>query len=314
VPGVQAASIGDQVPLGFTGNSSSSADVEGYTPRSDENMSLHIASVGDDYFRAMGIAIVRGRAIEPQDLAPGAPPVVVVNERFVARFWPGLDPIGRRMRQGRDWATVVGVAKNGKHSQLNEAPVTFVYHPYTQRLPRAFTVHVRAAGDPKALTAGLRRAVAGVSADLPFLDVRTMAEHMQAAVFAQRLGAYMLSGFGVLALLLSAIGIYGVMSYAVSRRTREIGVRIALGAARRDVVGLVVGRAMRLAALGLVIGGAAALGAGRLLQSQLFGISPRDPLTFAAITLLLGGVALLASWLPARRAAAVDPLVALRYE
>lgn len=314
VPGVQAASIGDEVPLGFTGGSSSSADVEGYTPRSGENMSLGLESVGDDYFRTMGIPIVRGRAIEARDLAPGAPHVVVVNERFVERFWPGQDPIGRRVDQSGGPATVVGVAKNGKHRNLTEDQVTFVYHPYRHGPPRDFTIHVRASGDPKALTASLRRAVAAVSADLPFLDVRTMAEHMQAAVFAQKLGAYMLTGFGVLALLLSAIGIYGVMSYAVSRRTREIGVRVALGAARRDVVGMVVGRAMRLAGFGLLVGGAAALGAGQLLQSQLFGISPRDPATFAAIALLLGGVAFLASWMPARRAAAVDPLVALRYE
>jgi predicted permease len=277
-------------------------------------MSLGLESVGDDYFRAMGIPIVRGRAIEARDLAPGGPHVVVVNERFVERFWPGQDPIGRRVDQSGGPATVVGVAKNGKHRNLTEDQATFVYHPYSHGPPRDFTIHVRAAGDPKALTASLRRAVTGVSADLPFLDVRTMAEHMQAAVFAQKLGAYMLTGFGVLALLLSAIGIYGVMSYAVSRRTREIGVRVALGAGRRDVVGMVVGRAMRLAALGLVVGAAGALGAGQLLQSQLVGVSPRDPATFAAIVLLLGAVAFLASWLPARRAAAVDPLVALRYE
>jgi len=314
VPGVQAASIDDQVPLGFTGGSSSTADVEGYTPRQGENMSLNRHSVGDDYFRTMGIPIVRGRGIEARDVAPGAPRVVVVNERFVRRFWPDQDPIGRRIDQGGGWATVVGVAKDGKYRNLNEDPQTVVYHPYAASVPRDFTIHVRAAGDPKALTAPLRRAVTGVSADLPFLDVRTMAEHMQAAVFAQKLGAYMLAGFGVLALFLSAIGIYGVMSYAVSRRTREIGVRVALGAARRDVVGMVVGGAMRLAAVGLVIGGAAALGAGQLLRSQLLGISPRDPVTFAAIGLLLGAVAFVASWLPARRAAAVDPLVALRYE
>ncbi len=314
VPGVQAASIGDEVPLGFTGGSSASAEVEGYTPREGENMSLGLQSIGDDYFRTMGIPIVRGRPIEARDLAPGAPHVVVVNERVVERFWPGQDPIGRRIDQSGGPATVVGVARNGKHRNLTEPQAAFVYHPYAHGVPRDFTIHVRAAGDPTALTAGLRRAVTGVSADLPFLDVRTMEEHMQAAVFAQKLGAYMLTGFGVLALLLSAIGIYGVMSYAVSRRTREIGVRVALGAARRDVVGMVIGRAMRLAGLGLLVGGGAALGAGQLLQSQLFGVSPRDPITFGAITLLLGGVAFLASWLPARRAASVDPLAALRCE
>jgi putative ABC transport system permease protein len=314
VPGVAAASIGDQVPLGFGGGGSSSAVVEGYTPRPDENMSIDLQTVGDDYFRAMGIPIVAGRPIEARDLAPGAPRVIVVNQAFARRFWPGLDPIGRRVNQGRDWSTVIGVARDGKYRQLNEVPHAFTFFPYTQDRPRSFTVHVRATGDPKALTAPLRRAFAAASGDLPFLDVRTMAEHMQAAMFAQKLGAYMLAGFGALALLLSSIGIYGVMAYAVSRRTREIGVRVALGAARRDVIGMVVGRAMRIAGLGLLIGAGAALGAGQLLRSQLLGISPRDPAVYAVIALLLGTVAFVASWLPARRAAAVDPLVALRYE
>jgi putative ABC transport system permease protein len=141
-----------------------------------------------------------------------------------------------------------------------------------------------------------------------------MAEHMQASLFVQRLGATMLAAFGLMALALSAIGIYGVMSYSVSQRTREIGVRVALGAARRDVLALVVGRAMRLVSVGLVIGLAAALGAGQLLRSQLIGVGPRDPLTLTAIALLLSAVAFGASWLPARRAARTDPMVALRYE
>jgi len=314
VPGVRYASIGDEVPLGFTGGSSSSVEIEGYQPRPDENLSLSLETVGDDYFRAMGIPIVAGRPIEARDLASGAPRVVVVNETFVRRYWPGLDPIGRRVNQGRDWSTVVGVAKAGKYRQLNESPRAFLYHPYSQMVPRDFTVHVHAGGDPEVLVPALRRAFASVSADLPFLDVRTMAEHMEAAVFAQKLGAYMLAAFGMLALVLSAIGIYGVMAYAVSRRTREIGVRVALGAGRGDVVRLVVGGAMRLAVAGLLVGAAAALAAGELLRSQLFGISPRDPLAFATVALLLGAVALVSSWLPARRAARVDPMEALRYE
>ena len=314
VPGVVAASVGDRVPLGFGGGGSSSAEVEGYTPQPDENMSIDEGSVGDDYFRAMGIPIVAGRPIEARDLAPGAPRVIVVNQAFARRFWPGLDPLGRRVNQGREWSTVIGIAKDEKIRQINERPLSFVFYPYSQDRPRGFTVHVRSGGDPKALTAALRRAFAATSGDLPFLDVRTMAEHMQASMFAQKLGAFMLAAFGALALVLSSLGIYGVMAYTVSRRTREIGVRVALGAARRDVIGMVVGRAMGIAALGLVIGAAGALAAGQLLQAQLFGVSPRDPLTFVVIALLLAAVAFIASWLPARRAAAVDPLVALRYE
>jgi predicted permease len=286
---------------------------EGYTPQTDENMSIQYSMVAEDYFRAMGIRVLRGRAIGRQDAA-GAPLVAVVNERFAEKYWPGLDPLGRRFRQGGRWFTVVGVAEQGKYENIDEPKRSLVYLSYDQDPWAEFTFHVRAAGDPMALSAALRAAAQSVSADLPLLDLRTMANHMQASMFVQRLGATMLAAFGLIALALSAIGIYGVMSYSVSQRTREIGVRVALGAARRDVVGMVVGRGMRLAGIGLVIGLAAALGAGQLLRTQLVGVGPRDPLTFTAIALLLGAVALGASWIPARRAARVDPMVALRYE
>ena len=311
LPGVEAASAANNVPLGFGGESSRSIAIEGYEPQPDENMSVRYTVTGPDYFRAMDIPIVQGRGFTTDD-APGAPLAVVVNERFAERFWPGKDPVGRHITRGRREYTVVGVAKQGKYNSLTESPRAMVFHALLQE-PRAnITLHVRGAGDPKALTAAIRGAFERVNGNLPFLDVRTMAEHMQAAVFAQRLGAVMLAGFGAVALLLSAIGIYGVMSYGVSQRTREIGVRVALGAARGDVIGLVVQRAMRLAVLGLVIGLAAALGAGQLLRSQLIGVGPRDPLTFTVIALLLGAVAFFASWIPARRAARVDPLTALR--
>jgi predicted permease len=254
---------------------------------------------------------VKGRDFADGDAA-GAPRVAIVNERFVQRFWPGQDPIGRTITQGGAPMTIVGVAKQGKYNSLTEDPVSYVFVPALQEARAGVTLFARTTGDPKALTSGLRAAFQSVSPDLPFLDVRTMEEHMQAAVFAQRLGAIMLAAFGLVALLLSAIGIYGVLSFGVRQRTREIGVRVALGADRRDVVQLVIGRAVRLAGLGLVIGVVAALGAGQLLRSQLIGVGPRDPLTFISIALLLGLVAILASWLPARRASRVDPMVALR--
>ncbi len=314
VPGVEAASLATMVPLGFGGSSSNGTRIEGYTPRPDENVSIQYSLVGPDYFRTMGIPIVQGRPVESQDGAQ-APRVVVVNQTFARRYWPGLDPVGRRIAQGGDWMTVVGVAKDGKYDQLNEAPRALVYRPFAQHYRDAFTVHVRAAaGEPGALAPALRRAFAETNAQLPFLDVRTMAEHMQAALFAQAIGAWMLSGFGLMALLLAAVGVYGVMSYAVSQRTREIGVRVALGAGRRSVVRLVVVRAMRLAGVGLALGAVAALGAGQVLKTQLVGVSPRDPATFVGVTILLASVALVASWIPARRAARVDPMVALRYE
>ncbi len=313
LPGVEAASVADEVPLGFGGNSSRGMEPEGYQAQTDENTSVRYAMVGPDYFRAMDLPLVQGRPLDGTDLA-GAPRVMVVNERFARRFWPGQDAVGRRVRQHNEWYTVVGVARQGKYNSLTEPAMAMAWMPVLQEPRSDLTVFVRAAGDPKALVPALRRAFQAVNTELPFLDVRTMAEHMQAAVFAQRLGAIMLAAFGCVALLLSAIGIYGVLSFGVSQRTREIGVRVALGAVRGDVVGLVVGRAMRLAGLGLLIGLGAAVGAAQLLRSQLIGISPRDPVTFAIIAVTLGAVALAASWLPARRAARIDPMVALRTE
>ena len=300
--------------MGFGGNSSSSAIFEGYQPQPNENMSIRLNLVGAQYFEAMQIPILAGRSLQDGDerrLARN----VVVNEAFAQKYWPGQDPLGRRVDQGSGWMTVVGVVQTGKYSQISEDPVPLIFQPVgRERAMGDFTLHVRTTGDPLALTGALRRAFEQTSADLPFLDVRTMTESMQAAVFVQKIGAFMLAGFGAMALLLSAIGVYGVMAYTVSQRTREIGVRVALGAGRRDVVGLVIGRAMRLAGLGLGLGLLAALGAGRLLASQLLGVSGSDPLTFASIGVLLGAVALVASWLPARRAARVDPMMALRYE
>ncbi len=314
VPGVEAASLSSDVPLGFGGGSSMGVTIPGYAPQRGENMSIGFYRVSGDYFRTMGTPIVRGRAIAEEDRR-GAPQVAVVNETFVRRFLSDrADPIGATIEHGSGPVRVIGVAKDGKYQQLNEPPQPFVYYAYEQSFERGLVLQVRTAGRPMALVPGIRRAFAAASPDLPLLDVRTLAEHSSATTFAQRLGAWMLSGFGLLALLLSAIGIYGVMAYSVSRRTREIGVRMALGAERRAVVRLVLKRSLGMVAAGLAIGAVAAAGAGLVLRSLLIGVRPWDPPTFVAIVVLLTAVALLASWLPARRAARVDPLVALRYE
>jgi predicted permease len=314
VPGVETASLSSGAPLGFGGGDSQSVEVAGYTPQPGENMSIQYYVVAGDYFRTMQTPIVRGRPITDDDRR-GAQRVAVVNETFVRRFLADrADPVGATLDYGSGPATIVGVVKDGKYRQYAEPPRPFVWYPYEQQFDRAMIVHVRTRGRPALIVPVLRRAFAAAAPDLPFLDVRTLAEHASAGVFAQRLGAWMLSGFGALALLLSAIGIYGVMAYTVSRRTREIGVRMALGADRRAVVAMVLRRSMLLVGIGLGAGAVAALGAGQLLRSQLLGVKPWDPVTFAAIVAVLAAVALLASWLPARRAARVDPLVALRYE
>jgi len=313
VPGVQAASLAMSSPLGFGGSSDVTVAPEGYAPQPHENMSIEYLAVGSDYFQAMGIPVVRGRGIEGSDVA-GALDVAVVNERFARRFWPGKDPIGLRFQRNGVWRTVVGVAKQGKYHYVNEPAESMIYIPFAQEPRSDFDVVVRAAGEPRPLTPAVRQAFQDVNADLPFLDVRTMAEHMQAAMFVPTIGATMLAAFGAMALILSAIGIFGVLSYYVGQRTREIGLRVALGAGKREVVGMVVGRALRMVGIGLASGLVLALAAGQLLRSQLVGVGPRDPLTYLAIALLLGLVALGAAWLPARRAARVDPMVALRYE
>jgi len=314
MPGVRSASVSMFVPLGFSDQDYGGVTVEAYQPHPNEDMSLRYSAVGPDYFATMETPIVRGRPITAAD-RDSSLQVTVVNEAFVRRFWRGLDPIGRRIRMGGPgWITVVGVAKDGKYDALDEPPVPFIYRPFAQFYTFRLNLIARTAGDPKALTEPLRQEFASLDPNVPFLEPRTLEEHIGASVFIQRTGATLLGGFGALALLMAAVGIYGVMAYVVSQRTREMGIRLALGAARRDIVGLVVGQASGLIGVGLAIGAVAALGVGVLLQSQLLGVRAYDVPTFASILALLAALALLASWLPARRAARVDPVVALKYE
>ncbi|MDP3773876.1 MAG: ABC transporter permease [Gemmatimonadales bacterium] len=313
LPGVEAASVARSVVLGPGPVSSSATRIEGYTPRPNENMNVSHNDVAGDYFRTTGIRLIEGRDLSDADVSDNAP-VVVVNEAFVRRYLAGRSAIGARVNMGgEEWLSIVGVVVTSKVNDYTEDPLPMVFRAYSARFaPPAFTLHVRAAGDPLALTAVIRGAFAEVSAELPFLDPRNMAEFTTIPYWPQKIGAIMLAAVGTLALLLAAIGIYATMAYTVSRRVREIGVRIALGAARKQVIGMVVGRGMRLTALGLLIGLVFAGLVGQALRSQLLGVSPRDPLTFAGVGLLLAAVALAACVLPARRAARVDPMVALR--
>jgi ABC-type antimicrobial peptide transport system permease subunit len=212
------------------------------------------------------------------------------------------------------WLEVVGVAQDIKYRSLTEDPRPFYYLPLSQSYGPSMTLVVRAAGDPRAMLAPVRQAVAALDPRLPLFDVKTMTEHLGIALFPARLASSVLGAFGLLALLLAAIGLYGVVAYAVSQRTREIGLRIAIGARPVDVLRLVVGQGMRLALIGMMLGMAAALAVTRLITNLLFGLSPTDPVTLLGIALLLALATLLACWLPARRAASVDPMVALRHE
>jgi predicted permease len=320
LPGVRDASLTDLLPLSLN-YTSTNAYVEGQPPARGANVPNPMAaSVGADYFRAMGIPLVAGRGVAGRD-EKDAPRVVVVNETFARRFWPGADPareaVGKRLSFESDqgpWVQIVGVARDGKYWTLAEAPQMFVYVPLTQSYDSSVTLVVRAQGDPRALVPAIREEVRRLDPSLPAFDVKTLSEHMGVSLFPARVAAALLGAFGLVALLLAAMGVYGVVSYAAAQRTREIGIRVALGAQGRDVLRLVAGRGMLLVGVGLGLGLACALALTRFMEGLLYGVSATDPLTFALVVLLLGGVALLACLAPARRAAKVDPVVALRYE
>jgi len=315
-PGVTATSFATDLPLTL-GGERRGMRVLGYEPGPGEDMEIHSSFVGASYFETMRTPLARGRGFDEAD-APGARPVVVVNEAFVRRYWPGTDGLGQRIALPWDGGDVtlevVGVARDGKYTSLGEAPLPFVFFPHRQLYRAQMAVVVRTAGDPAAMAPELRRQVQALDATLPVYDVKTLVAHLGTALFPARAAATLLGLTGALALLLAAIGLYGVLSYLVSLRTREIGVRVALGARREDVVRLVIGRGLRLACAGLAIGLVLAAALTRFASFLLYGTSPLDPGTFAAVTALLVGTALVAAWAPARRAAGVEPMVALREE
>ena len=263
----------------------------------------------------MRTALVRGRGFTLQD-APGTRPVVVVNEAFVRRFWPGRDGLGERLvapwHGGEVEMEVVGVARDGKYSLARRGADALHLLSAAAAHRSQMAVVVRTQGEPTALVPEMRRQVAALDATLPVYEVKTLVAHLGTALFPARAAATLLGLTGALALLLAAVGLYGVLSYLVTLRTREIGIRMALGARREDVVRLVVGRGLRLAGIGLAIGLVLSAGVTRFASFLLYGTSPLDPVTFASVAALLLGVALLAAWTPARRAASVEPTVALR--
>lgn len=318
LPGVVSASMAQSLPLGPEAHQMS-VSVEG-TGSATGNVSLvHYNVIGLDYFKALRIPIVRGRAFAPGD-GERAPQVVIVNETFARRHWPGQDPIGKRLALGyvragdRYPLQVVGVAKDSKYISWGEEPRPFIYLPYQQHYRSTMTAFVRTTGDPRALIPTLRRELRSLDPDLLISEITTLREHIAWSLIPMRLAAALLSVLGSLVLVLAVIGIHGVISYSVNRRTHEIGVRLALGAQPHDVFKLIIGQGLRLTVMGMVIGLAVALLTTRFLRSFLYEISPTDPLAFAAICGILLVVAIGAAYFPARRAARLDPMVTLRYE
>jgi len=315
-PGVRAVSMARE-PVMANSDSGSTVRVEGYTPKEDEDMNPNFNYVGPDYFTTMGIPVLGGRDVSDSDRR-GAPNVAIVNASFARYFFGDQDPLGRRFSRvsAKDVVfEIVGVVKDGKASSLREKPTRFFYLPAAQqeRLGE-MAYYVRTAGDADTLAARIRDVTRRVDPALPVTNLKTMRAQIRASLFAERIVATLSAAFGVLATLLAALGLYGVMAYAVSLRTREIGIRMALGAERGDVLGMVLREVAVLVVLGVALGLPGGYGLGRVIEAQLFGLSARDPLTFAVATAALLLAALAAGYLPARRATRVEPMVALRCE
>jgi putative ABC transport system permease protein len=317
VPGVESAAAINNLPLGGS-NSSNQFLIEGLAePPPGQEFIGRNRSCTPNYFRTMGIPLLKGRAFTDQDKA-GSPPVMIVNETLAQRFWPNADPLGKRMRVAgplneNPWAQVVGVVKDVKH-ELNIPTTPDYYLPHAQDVWSSMVLVVRTRVEPLALAADVRQQVWSLDKDQPVFNVRTMDEVRSLSVSLYSFSSVSLGIFAGVALLLAAIGIYGVMFYAVTQRTQEIGIRMALGARGGDVLKMVIRDGMSLTLIGVVAGLGGAFAATRLLGSLLFGVAPTDALTFGVVTLGLLLVALLACYIPARRATKVDPLVALRYE
>ncbi len=312
MPEVASVALTNSPPLGLN-SSDRGVAIPGYEFAENERSSLRYSYVSEGYVETMGIDLLEGRSFTEADDAD-APPVMVINRRFAERFWPGESAVGQTVETaGAAW-TVVGVVETGKYGSLGEDPTEFMYMPYRQRFQSDMTLVARTPANPQSVMQDVRALVRSVDADMPVYDVRTMEDHMGIALLPARLGGAVLGIFGLLGLVLAAVGIYGVMAYSVSQRRRELSIRVAMGADRGSVVRLVLGEGLRLAVIGTVVGLAAALGAARLVQGLLYDVSAVDPVAFTLVPAMLLAVALLAVYVPARRAASVDPIGALKAE
>jgi predicted permease len=315
-PGVERASLVRFAQLGFS-YAQFQVFAEGRgAGKNDEGLSTGFNVVGPNYFQTMGTTLLRGRDFTEAD-RKGAPGVVIINETLAARLWPDENSVGKRVSvSGAEgpFLEVVGVARDGKYRSLGETPQPYIYQPVLQSYDPKMTLVVRTTGDPRSIVTSVREQIGALDANLPTAEVKTLREQVDLSLFPSRVAAWTLGGFGVLALLLAAIGIYGVVSYSVAQRTREIGLRRALGAKESDVLRLVLGEGSFVILIGLALGLLLAFAATRMIAGFLYGVAPTDPLTFVMVPLLLGLIAVVACYLPARRATKVDPMVALRYE
>lgn len=315
LPGVESVALTTHVPLSFEIRTETVAPEGRDTGRDRDWPETDSSSVGPGYFTVMRIPILRGRAFLEQD-RQGAPLVAVINDTLARRFWPHQEAVGQRLRFEADgpYYQVVGVARDGKYRTLGEEPRAFVYRALFQNYSRSPRMLVRVAGDPRSLISEVRREVRQLDEKVPVTGLQTLEEVTSVSLLLPRAGATLFGLFGVLALVLASVGLYGVIAYLVGQRTREIGIRVALGASRADILRLVLSQGLKLLLVGTALGLAGALALTRVLSYVLYGVSPTDPATFVGVTGLLALVMLLACVLPARRATRVDPMIALRYE
>jgi putative ABC transport system permease protein len=314
IPGVQKAAVAANPPL-LTGWQTSFLPEGMPEPAPGQGASTEVTVVSGDYFDTIGTPLLRGRSFSPNDTSD-VPPVMMIDQTIAERWFPNQDPIGKRIRINNNvWRTVVGVVPRLKVYGFNDAvPLPQCYLPTTQAQQTNLTILLRTALPAQTLERPLRQIVASLDPAQPVFDVRTMQERVEETWAAPRLMTFLMSAFAGLALLLAIVGLYGVMAYNGVRRMREIGVRLALGARRRQIISMMLQQGMRLLAIGLVLGFIATLGATRVLRSLLFEVSATDPLVYVAVSLLLGSAAAIACWIPARRASRVDPIITLRAE
>jgi putative ABC transport system permease protein len=318
MPGVQSASLSTNLPLEGGNTNNFNLEIRPTAPGKSEEVA-EFTSVSPEYFRTLGIPLLKGRYLSEQD-DQNAPPVMVISETMARRYFPNEDPIGMRLKTGGctecDWTTIVGVVGDVKNEGIGDEIAPAMYCPFVQESfnIRMMTLALRTEVDAASMIASVRREVNSIDPDLALADIRTMEQLMSKSLGQSRYRGVLLGIFAIIALTLAAVGIYGVIAYAVSQRTREIGIRIALGARKLDIFRMVVGHGMILSLIGVAIGVAASLILTRFLASLLYGVSSTDPATFTSVALLLIGVALLACSIPARRATRVDPMNALRHE
>ncbi|MEP6706890.1 MAG: ABC transporter permease [Pyrinomonadaceae bacterium] len=315
LPGVQSAGATTGLPLTLN-LSGSDFRIEGHPePQAGKEMIINTRSVSPGYFGALGIRLIKGRDFSDRDKSD-APAAAIINDDLARSYFPGEDPIGKRITfdDGGAWMSIVGIIADVKQLGLDSSAKPEVYFPYLQVASPSMSVVVRTASNPLSLAAPVKSQIQAIDKDLPIDDAKTMQQLLAESISGRRFNMMLLTVFAVVALVLAIVGIYGVMSYTVTQRTHEIGIRVAVGAQPRDVFRMVIGQGMMLAMIGVALGLVGAFGLTRLMTSMLFGVEPTDPATFVSIAGLLTGVALLACYIPGRRATKIDPLVALRYE